>query len=129
MTTRYPLKEKNKIRDKLKDFERIISSVCEGDYNQLYSISYKESKQHDLFRFGNSRGISIPFEARLFAIHEILRFLYTPEDAPQVIDILYIRNSIFYGYAIATRHRNELLNVLDEDDARYLLSVDYCKLI
>lgn len=137
------MEEKHLTPKEIKEFNKLISSVWGRiSYKidniswthyatELFNLNKEESKQHDNFRGdGIKRGISVYEETKYFSCLWLLRFAFNIDCyKPEIKDYISTKKSIFLAYSIALNYGDKIKEIVTEEEAKKINSVDYTQLI
>lgn len=128
------IKEFNKLVSKVwgKISHKIDNITWTHYATELYNMSKQESKEHDNFRGDNiKRGITINEESKYFSCLWVLRYSFKLDNIyyPEIKDYLSTKRSLYYAYAIALNYGDEIKEVVTEEEANKINSVEYTQLI
>lgn len=109
----------------------VLSCQSSVKYAKQYlSLNIQEEKNHDKFRPINTiRGLTILEAGKFFAVKQIIEFLTDKKYIPSAKDYLFVRQSIFFAYALVSQYRKEFEIVLKDVCFDDILNMDYTELM
>ncbi len=114
--------------------ERLDSIKMASSMGTAYlNENKRETKSHRNFcSDGIKCGLTPLQEAKLFAVQQIVKYAYTSERKPELIEYLSTRKSIYTAASIALNYPEEItqaLSCLKATDFGTILAMDYVELI
>ena len=108
----------------------ISTKKSEFVISEYLRLNIQEEKKHDHYRpEGTTRGLTVNQAGKLFAVKQIVEYIWTGGQSPDVKYYIDLRQSCFMAYSLAMQFEEYLIKALDGISLESIMALDYVSLM